>query len=156
MRHLPLLFVLPLLLCLAGCPADQGGDHGHDHGEDGHAHGEGGHDHGEGGHDTEGSNGVLARFVQADTQDKVGYLRLKLHDDKGDLELWLAKDAEMKVQAERAALRQEMASANRDNQQLLPLLVNHIRLLSTSNLRGTAMPTPMSEQVLSLIQQQLS
>ncbi|HBP21116.1 MAG TPA: hypothetical protein DEA08_25430, partial [Planctomycetes bacterium] len=95
MRHLPLLFVLPLLLCLAGCPADQGGDHGHDHGEDGHAHGEGGHDHGEGGHDTEGSNGVLARFVQADTQDKVGYLRLKLHDDKGDLELWLAKDAEM-------------------------------------------------------------
>ena len=99
-RHLPLLLSAPLLLCLAGCPADNSGKTGaHDHGDGAHDHDAGAdHPHGDGGghdHDAGGSDGVLARFVQADTKDKVGYLRLKLHDDKGDLELWLAKDAEM-------------------------------------------------------------
>lgn len=96
MRHLSsFLFSLPLFFCLAGCPADKGADPGQSNGAGAHDHGAGAHDHGEGGHDAEGSNGVLARFIQADTKNKVGYLRLKLHDDKGDLELWLAKDAEM-------------------------------------------------------------
>lgn len=102
---LPLLLSATLLLTLSGCPSGSspktGGSHdhgggGHDHGEGGHDHGEGGHDHGGGSHDHDGggaSDGVLARFTQG--EEKVGYLRLKLHDDKGDLELWLARDAEL-------------------------------------------------------------
>lgn len=93
-RFTPILLSLVLL---TGCP-DAGTKTGHSHGpggdhpphdEGGHAHeGEGAHAHGA----AEGSDGVLARFTQG--EEKVGYLRLKLHDDKGDLELWLARDAE--------------------------------------------------------------
>lgn len=39
--------------------------------------------------------GMLAKFKGADGK-VAGYLELKLHDDKGDLELWLARDASMK------------------------------------------------------------
>jgi len=88
------LFSLALLLTLAGCPAES--DHGHEHGEGAdHAHdGEGDHADEAHGHDHDagGGDGVVARFTQGDEQ--AGYLRLKLHDDKGDLELWLARDAE--------------------------------------------------------------
>ena len=84
------LLSLSLLLTLTGCPAGQskaGDAHGHDHDAAAdHPHGDGG------GHDGGGSDGVIARITQADS--KVGYLRLKLHDDKGDLEMWLARDAE--------------------------------------------------------------
>ena len=48
----------------------------HDHGDAGHAH------DGHGPHD-----GVVQSFA-----DGLGHLELKLHDDKGDLELWLTKD----------------------------------------------------------------
>jgi hypothetical protein len=44
-----------------------------------------GHDHAEGPH-----QGVTATFKGGDV---TGHLELKLHDDKGDLELWLAEDA---------------------------------------------------------------
>ncbi|MEM1294047.1 MAG: hypothetical protein AAGH89_01705 [Verrucomicrobiota bacterium] len=37
-------------------------------------------------------NGMLASFASS-AGEAAGYLELKLHDDKGDLELWLAKDA---------------------------------------------------------------
>jgi hypothetical protein len=43
-----------------------------------------GHEHADGPHD-----GVLAEFRGGDA---AGHLELKLHDDKGDLELWLAQD----------------------------------------------------------------
>ncbi len=43
-----------------------------------------GHEHAHGPH-----GGVIARFAGAGTN---GHLELKLHDDKGDLELWLGKD----------------------------------------------------------------
>lgn len=100
MKHtLPVLLSVALLVTLTGCPADNasksgnGHDHGsgaHDHdGATDHAHADsGGHDH-----DSGASDGVLARITQG--EEKVGYLRLKLHDDKGDLELWLARDAEL-------------------------------------------------------------
>jgi len=94
MRHpVVTLTSIALLVMFTGCPADQGskpnGSHDHGHGGADHPHGDGGgHDH-----DAGGGDGVLARFTQGD--EKVGYLRLKLHDDKGDLELWLARDAEL-------------------------------------------------------------
>lgn len=85
-----------LVAFAVGCPGDAG--HGHDHGpgadhdhaggDDHHADDEGhGHDH-----DAGGSDGVVAQVLQG--EEKVGWLRLKLHDDKGDLELWLARDGE--------------------------------------------------------------
>lgn len=46
-----------------------------------------GHEHVGGPHD-----GVLATWKGAD-EKMAGHLELKLHDDKGDLELWLARDA---------------------------------------------------------------
>jgi len=46
-----------------------------------------GHEHGGSPHD-----GVVATWKSADAQ-ATGHLELKLHDDKGDLELWLARDA---------------------------------------------------------------
>jgi hypothetical protein len=96
----PVLLSVALLVTLTGCPADSGSKsgNGHDHGSGAHDHdGAADHAHGDGGgHDHDGggaSDGVLARITQGD--EKVGYLRLKLHDDKGDLELWLARDAEL-------------------------------------------------------------
>ncbi len=90
--------VSALLLFAAGC-GDEGGedDHSHD-AEHGHSH------------DDEGSqpppvdvgtesahgpnDGMLARLSRVDEPD-FGFLELKLHDDKGDLELWLARDREL-------------------------------------------------------------
>jgi hypothetical protein len=87
-----------LLLFAAGC--------GNEAAEDVHSH-DGEHGHG---HDDEGSqpppadvgtesahgpsDGMLARFSRADEPD-FGFLELKLHDDKGDLELWLARDRDI-------------------------------------------------------------
>jgi len=48
-----------------------------------------GHEHGATPHE-----GVVAAFNGPDGK-VAGHLELKLHDDKGDLELWLAKDAKM-------------------------------------------------------------
>ena len=59
--------------------------HGHDHGPNGHGHTTVRHP-GHGAHD-----GIVVPFYGA--QSKVGYVELKLHDDKGDLEMWLSKDA---------------------------------------------------------------
>lgn len=55
--------------------AETGGDHGHDHAT---AH-----------------DGVVAPFKDAGGKP-LGFVELKLHDDKGDLELWLGKDAAIK------------------------------------------------------------
>lgn len=96
---LPAFMSVALVLTLAGCPAESSSKSGasQDHGSGAHEHdGTAGHAHGDGGghdHDGGASDGVLARFTQG--EEKVGYLRLKLHDDKGDLELWLARDAEL-------------------------------------------------------------
>ena len=95
MKH-ALTAILSLVLLTTGCPADSAGEHGHDHGSDaGHDHHaspatKDAHAHDEGG----ASDGVVARITGADPSEKIGYLRLKLHDDKGDLEMWLARDAE--------------------------------------------------------------
>ncbi len=48
-----------------------------------------GHEHGAAPHD-----GVVAAFQGPDGR-VAGHLELKLHDDKGDLELWLARDAKI-------------------------------------------------------------
>lgn len=57
----------------------------------GHGHEHGGHDHGHGHHHTP-HLGTLAPFQS--TNGKTGFVELKLHDDKGDLELWLTEDKE--------------------------------------------------------------
>ena len=91
------LLSLALLVTVTGCPSETGGAHGHDHGSDAtHDHGAGAdHAHGDGhAHEAGASEGALARITEAQTGEKVGYLRLKLHDDKGDLEVWLARDAD--------------------------------------------------------------
>lgn len=49
-----------------------------------------GHEHGESPHD-----GIVAMFRGPNGTAEAGHLELKLHDDKGDLELWLAKDAKL-------------------------------------------------------------
>lgn len=48
-----------------------------------------GHEHGDSPH-----HGVVAAFRGADGA-AAGHVELKLHDDKGDLELWIAKDAKI-------------------------------------------------------------
>lgn len=40
-------------------------------------------------------SGVVA-VLKEESGEEVGFVELKLHDDKGDLELWLAKDRQMK------------------------------------------------------------
>ena len=50
---------------------------------------DGGHGHDDAGSE---SSGVVARFTGPDGKD-AGFVRLKLHDDKGDLEIWIARDA---------------------------------------------------------------
>jgi hypothetical protein len=47
----------------------------------------GGHDH----HAHSAHDGVVAK-LKNDADQVVGYVELKLHDDKGDLEAWLGKD----------------------------------------------------------------
>ena len=76
MHRLFLHFALALLLTLTGCGDDKPADKGS--GDDGH-----GHVHGE---DVGKHHGMLADFSGGDVK---GQLELKLHDDKGDLELWL-------------------------------------------------------------------
>jgi len=71
--------------------------HGHSHG-DGHDHDHGdghSHDHSDGGehahgHDETPHHGIVVPIWTG--QNKVGFAELKLHDDKGDLELWLTED----------------------------------------------------------------
>ena len=62
---------------------DEGDEDGMEHDHD-HAH------EGEGPH-----HGLVRAFLDADGH-VAGYIELKLHDDKGDLELWIAKDEDMK------------------------------------------------------------
>ena len=70
-----------------------GDEHGHDD-HDGHAHDDHeGHDHE---HGAEGPHhGLVQPFSSADGKVS-GFVELKLHDDKGDLELWIAQDKGMK------------------------------------------------------------
>lgn len=68
------------LLILASC-TNQNSDHDQSHSK---SHG----------HDHTPHEGVLVAF-RAD-QKESGFVELKLHDDKGDLELWLTKDKEGK------------------------------------------------------------
>ncbi len=83
-RHRPSsVLCLSLALALLGCgeekdPAKESGK-GDDHG---HAHAD---------HPSTPHEGVVAAFKDADGKP-AGFLELKLHDDKGDLELWLAAD----------------------------------------------------------------
>jgi hypothetical protein len=71
---------LVLLACDKPADSKKKDSHGHGHGH--------GHEHGE------ADDGVVARLTDAAGKD-VGFVRLKLHDDKGDLELWLARDAKL-------------------------------------------------------------
>lgn len=62
-----------------------------EHGHDEHGHDEHGHEHEEAAHGPH--DGVVAAFgPSAGEQGASGWLELKLHDDLGDLELWLSKD----------------------------------------------------------------
>ena len=61
-------------------------DHGHGHDDDDHGHGhDGEHSHGADEHGPH--DGVVAAL-----KDGSGYVEVKLHDDKGDIELWIASD----------------------------------------------------------------
>ena len=71
-------FFLSLLFIIAGC-AQQHGSYAYNHG---HTHGHG--------HTHTLHDGIVVPLFSA--QQPVGFAELKLHDDKGDLELWLAKD----------------------------------------------------------------
>ncbi len=65
-------------------------DHGHEHDDDGHE--KDGHEHD---HAHEGPHhGMVHELFMGTTE--VGHIELKLHDDKGDLELWIASDEAMK------------------------------------------------------------
>lgn len=77
--------VLALLCSLLLLTACTGHGHSHSHGDGQHHH----HDHEHSPHD-----GVMEPFRAG--QEKAGYVELKLHDDKGDLELWLTKDKDGK------------------------------------------------------------
>jgi hypothetical protein len=54
----------------------------------------GGHGHGHGHDHATPHDGIVASFKGPDGK-VAGHLELKLHDDKGDLELWIAKDAKI-------------------------------------------------------------
>lgn len=63
-------------------------EHDHDHGDHGHAHGDDdGHDHEHGAEEHGPHDGVVAAL-----EGGAGFVEVKLHDDKGDIELWIAKD----------------------------------------------------------------
>jgi len=76
----PRLFAAVALLLFARCSGEQetalGNDHDHDHAHSLH-------------------DGVVAKLNDPDGK-AVGYVELKLHDDKGDLECWLAKDEDIR------------------------------------------------------------
>lgn len=92
--------LLGATLCIVGCSErktvekqehTQEKEHGHkhDHGE-GHDHHHG-HDFGNAhDHDHTPHHGIIVPFQSGNTP--TGFAELKLHDDKGDLELWLTKD----------------------------------------------------------------
>ena len=64
-------------------------EHGHSHGDDsGHSHKDG-NDHA---HEETAHHGIIETLWSG--QRGPGYAELKLHDDKGDLELWLTSDKE--------------------------------------------------------------
>ncbi len=71
-------------------PHTHGGEHGHGHDHDDDDHG---HDDGHG-HDDDGDHDGPKHGPHDGTVERFdgGYVELKLHDDKGDLELWIAKD----------------------------------------------------------------
>ena len=72
-------------LVLSGCGHGHSHNHGsHSHGS--HSHGHSDHSHGE--HLRTPHDGVLTPLFDS-TSQQVGHVELKLHDDKGDLELWL-------------------------------------------------------------------
>jgi hypothetical protein len=52
-------------------------------------------EHGHGHEHTTSHDGVVAA-LKGKSGEEVGFVELKLHDDKGDLELWLGKDRQMK------------------------------------------------------------
>lgn len=106
-KRLSLVFVTITSLFIAACSEREAVDahiekekkkkeakaHGHSHGE-GHDH-----DHADGGnhddshaHEETPHHGVMEIIWSG--QKKIGYAELKLHDDKGDLELWLSSDKE--------------------------------------------------------------
>ena len=100
------LFVVMALVSglFIGC-AEHDDDHDHDNSGE-HAHTQGAdsqesnadwqpefaslHDDGEDGHDHTPHMGLVVPFRSG--QATTGFIELKLHDDKGDLELWLTKD----------------------------------------------------------------
>jgi hypothetical protein len=52
-------------------------------------------EHGDGHEHATPHDGVVAT-LKGKSGDEIGFVELKLHDDKGDLELWLGKDRQMK------------------------------------------------------------
>ena len=69
--------LLSLVFIIAGCVPQQGSqtyNHGYAHGHNHTLH-----------------DGIVVPLFSA--QQRVGFAEFKLHDDKGDLELWLTKDA---------------------------------------------------------------
>lgn len=82
------VFLLALLFSIAGCTLKQGGstyshEHSHDHVYNyGHTH--------EHTHSGSSHHGIVVPLFSA--QQPIGFAEIKLHDDKGDLELWLTKD----------------------------------------------------------------
>lgn len=78
-------FVLLLAACDKAPEGKKTDDHGHDHGP--------GSDHTHD-HSNADSRGVIARLIGPDGKD-AGFIELKLHDDKGDLELWIGQDAKI-------------------------------------------------------------
>lgn len=90
--------LLGAMLCLVGCSEQkdvekQETQHSHTHQhDDGHDHSHShGHDFGDGHeHHHTPHHGIVTPFSAGKTQ--AGFVELKLHDDKGDLELWLTKD----------------------------------------------------------------
>ncbi|MDJ0974475.1 MAG: hypothetical protein QNJ98_08465 [Planctomycetota bacterium] len=61
-------------------------EHGHEHGHD-HDDGDHDHDHEHGADEHGPHDGVVAAL-----KDGAGFVEVKLHDDKGDIELWIASD----------------------------------------------------------------
>ena len=70
-----------------------------DEDHDGHAHdgdADDGHDHDAHDHEGEGPHHGIVQPFFAEDGTEAGHIEIKLHDDKGDLELWLGKDEAMK------------------------------------------------------------
>ena len=87
-------------IVLSGCAGghSHGAGSGHSHGHGSHSHtsdshgssnsdSHGSHSGGHGAHSGAAHHGISTSLFNLN--NKVGYIELKLHDDKGDLELWL-------------------------------------------------------------------